>query len=143
MAENGPVWDPLSDPKNPPKKVYVGLFLASFPRKNEAHKLFSGGQNLGFWVGAKKFMSRKFMCFFGPLKSWKNKHYTLARKYYIHKVLFSELIPPPPNYISVTRKQFSGINFPKATYHVFACDSENYMENRLGILFLKNLISVT
>ena len=28
------------------------------------------------------------------------------------------------------------------TLHVIVCDSENYMENRLGIIFLENLISV-
>ena len=27
-----------------------------------------GAQNGVFWVGAKKFMLKKFMCFFGPLK---------------------------------------------------------------------------
>ena len=41
-------------------------FLRPFPG-NEAHKLFLGGQNGVFWVGAKKFMLKKFMCFFGPL----------------------------------------------------------------------------
>ena len=58
---------PLLDPKNPPEKVYVGPFFASFPG-NEAHKLFFwGAQNGGFWVGVKKFMLKKFMRFFGPL----------------------------------------------------------------------------
>ena len=28
---------------------------------------FLGAQNGVFWVGAKKFMLKKFMCFFGPL----------------------------------------------------------------------------
>ena len=36
---------------------------------NEAHKLFLGAPNRAFWVGAKKFMLKKFLCFFGPLKS--------------------------------------------------------------------------
>ena len=32
----------------------------------------------------------------------------------------------------------------KFTLHVFVCDSENYMvKNRLGIIFLENLVSVT
>ena len=34
----------------------------------------------------------------------------------------------PKKYTSVTRKSFSGINFPKITYHVFVCASENCME---------------
>ena len=34
-------------------------------------------------------------------------------------------------YISVTRL-FSGVNFPKITFHVFVCDSENCMEILLG-----------
>ena len=29
-----------------------------------------------------------------------------------------------------------GINFPKITYHVFVCDSENYMEKLFGNYFL-------
>ena len=55
MAENGPFGTPFLTPQNPPKKVYVGPFLRSF-QGNEAHKLFLGAQNGGFWVGAKKFM---------------------------------------------------------------------------------------
>ena len=42
------------------------LFLRPFPGK-EAHKLFSGVPNGVFWVGDEKFMSKKLMCFFGPL----------------------------------------------------------------------------
>ena len=45
--------------------------------------------------------------------------------------------------ISVTRKYFSGMNFPKITYYVFVCDSENCIEMCLGINFLENLVSVT
>ena len=41
-------------------------FLRSFPG-NEAHKLFSGGPKWGFRVGGKKFMLKKFVCFFRPL----------------------------------------------------------------------------
>ena len=69
--------------------------------------------------------------------------YTRARKDYIHKFLFVFGINFPKNYISITRTYFSGINFPKIAYHVFVCDSENYMENCLGIIVLENLISVT
>ena len=60
----------------------------------------------------------------------------------------------PPRYINVCfwnqfppklhfsyKKYFSGINFPQITYHVFVCDSENYMDKRFGNYFL--LISVT
>ena len=41
-------------------------FLRSFPG-NEAHKLFLGVPYLGVLGGAKKFMLKKFMCFFRPL----------------------------------------------------------------------------
>ena len=40
-------------------------------------------------------------------------------------------------------KYSSGINFPKITYHVFVCDSENYMETLFGNSFFENGISVT
>ena len=36
---------------------------------------------------------------------------------------------------------FSRIHLPKIIYHVFVCDSENYMEKCLGIIFVENLIS--
>ena len=61
--------------------------------------------------------------------------YTLAGKYYIHKFLLSELILQE-NYIAVTSKYFSGIHFPKITYHVLVCDSENYMEKLFENYFL-------
>ena len=68
--------------------------------------------------------------------------YALARKYYIHNVLLLEFIP-----IITCQLQemffFSGINFPKMSYHVFVCDSKNYMEKLFGKYFLENLISVT
>ena len=65
MAENGPFGTPLFDPQNLPEKVYVGPFLRPFPG-NEAHKLFFlGAQNGVFWVGAKKFRLKKFMCVAG------------------------------------------------------------------------------
>ena len=55
---------PLFDPKIPPRKVYV----AFFPKKNEANKFFSWGSEIGaFWVGGQKFMLKMFMCFFRPL----------------------------------------------------------------------------
>ena len=42
-------------------------FLRSFPG-NEAHNFCLGGAKWGFWVGGgKKFMLKKFMCFFRPL----------------------------------------------------------------------------
>ena len=61
--------------------------------------------------------------------------YTLARKGYIHKK-FVFGIDFPINYISVTRKYFSWIDLPKITYHIFAGDSENYMEKWFGKYFL-------
>ena len=35
------------------------------------------------------------------------------------------------------------IHFPNVTYHIFVCDSENYMEKMFGNYFLENLIPVT
>ena len=58
---------PLFDPKNPHQKVYVGPFLASFSREWGTY-IFLWAQNEVFWVGAKKFMLKKFMCFLGPLQ---------------------------------------------------------------------------
>ena len=62
-----PVWTPLLTPKIPPKKFMWVPFLRPFPGKNEAHQLFFWGPNGVFWVGPKKFMLKKLMCFFGPL----------------------------------------------------------------------------
>ena len=67
MAENGPFGIPFLTPKIP-EKVYVGPLFASFPRKWEWDiNCLLGAQNRVFWVGAKKLMLKKFMCFFGPL----------------------------------------------------------------------------
>ena len=67
VAQNGLFGAPFRTPKIP-EKVYVYVpLLRSFPG-NEAHKLFSGGPKQGFWVAAKKFMLKKFMCFFCPLE---------------------------------------------------------------------------
>ena len=62
MARLGP---PGRPPKSPRKSLCGSPFLRSFPG-NEAHKLFFLGAHYQvFWV-AKKFMLKKFMCFFGP-----------------------------------------------------------------------------
>ena len=50
-----------------PKMACFPKIPPSFPG-NEAHTFFLGPQNGGFWVGAKKFMLQKFMCFFRPPK---------------------------------------------------------------------------
>ena len=34
----------------------------------------------------------------------------------------------PEKYVSYIKRSLLGINFPKVTLHVFACDSENYIE---------------
>ena len=68
VAENGQFGTPFSTPRIPLKKFMWVPFLRSFPR-NEAHKLFSEGPKLGVWVGANKFMLKKFMCFFRPLSA--------------------------------------------------------------------------
>ena len=54
-------------------------FLRSFPG-NEAHKLLLGCQKGVFWVGAKKVMLKKFMCFFGPLGKMTAKSFTQPRE---------------------------------------------------------------
>ena len=70
-------------------------------------------------------------------------YYTLAWKDYIHKCLLSEVIFPPKWHLSY-KKYVSGIHLPKKIiYHVFVCDSENYMEKLLGIIFLGIFVSVT
>ena len=61
--------------KNPPEKVYVGPFLRPFPG-NGARKLFWGPKMGCFWVGAKKFMLKKFMCFVGSLEKKRKKKNT-------------------------------------------------------------------
>ena len=66
MAENGLFGTPFPTPKIPLKKFMWVPLLRSFPGIG-AHKLFSGAQNGGFRVGGKKFMLKKFMCFFCPL----------------------------------------------------------------------------
>ena len=63
MARLGPRFCPKIP--SPPGKFTLVPFLRSFPG-NEAHKLFSWGPKMGFWVGAKKFMLKTSMCFFRP-----------------------------------------------------------------------------
>ena len=59
---------PRFGPQKSPEKVYVYVpLLRSFPG-NEARKLFSRGPNLGVVGGGQKFMLKKFMCFFRPLR---------------------------------------------------------------------------
>ena len=64
---------------------------------------------------------------------------TLARKYYIHKLLFSELMSRKITLQlqeNIFRELISRkLHFPKITCHVFVCDSENYME-KLFVNFL-------
>ena len=47
-----------------PRKSLCGSLFAFFPRKWGTSTFFLGAQKGGFWVGAKKFMLKKFMCFF-------------------------------------------------------------------------------
>ena len=67
-----------------------------------------------------------FHVFLEPLHS--------SQKILQHKFLFSELISRKIPF--QLQEIFSGINFPKMTYHVFACDSENYMAKLFGNSFL-------
>ena len=65
MARLGPPFDA----KNPPEKVYVGpIFFCVLSQEMRHINFFLGAQIGVFWVGAKKFMLKKFMCFFGPLR---------------------------------------------------------------------------
>ena len=61
-----PNWDPLFDPSIPPK-VYVGPFLAFFPRKYGTQILFMRSKMEVLEWGPKEFMLIKFMCFVCPL----------------------------------------------------------------------------
>ena len=62
VAETGPFGTPPFDPpKSLPKKFMWFPFFASLT-------FFLGAQHGMFWVGPKKFMLKKFMCFFGPLQ---------------------------------------------------------------------------
>ena len=54
----------------------------------------------------------------------------------LHTYIFVFGINFPKNYISVTRNYFSRINLPRITYHVFVCDSQNYMELAFWEYFL-------
>ena len=64
---------------------------------------------------------------------FKNRKYTLARKYYIHNLFFGMKFPEKLHFSY--KNYFSGIKFPKITYHVFVCDSEHYMEKNVWELF--------
>ena len=68
--------------------------------------------------------------------------YTPARKDYIYKFLFSELISR--NFTCQLHENILlELNFPTITHHVFVGDSRNYMEKLVGNFFLENRISVT
>ena len=67
VPASSPFGTPIFDPKNPPEKVYAGVFFCILSQDMRHIKCFSWGPKWGVWVGAKKFMLKKFMCFFGPL----------------------------------------------------------------------------
>ena len=48
-------------------QILTGFYLLGLVRVEMWHINFSGGPKRGFWVGTKKFMLQKFMCFFRPL----------------------------------------------------------------------------
>ena len=60
--------------------------------------------------------------------------YTPARKDSIHISSLSELISRKTTF--QLQEKFSGTNFLTITYHVFICDSENYMEKLFRNYFL-------
>ena len=72
MAENGLFGTPFLAPKNPPEKVYVGLFLRAFPG-NKAHKLFSRGPKWGVLSGGQKVYVEKVYVLFRPLEKSSGK----------------------------------------------------------------------
>ena len=59
----------------------------------------------------------------------------LARKDYIHNFLFSELNSRKITF-QLQENSFRKLIFPEITYHIFVCDSENYMEKLFGNYFL-------
>ena len=54
---------PFVDPQKSPRKSLSGSLFASCSQEMRHIK----AQNGVCWVGAEKFMLKKFMCFFGPL----------------------------------------------------------------------------
>ena len=63
MARLGPrFW-----PQNSPRKSLCGSLFCVLSQKMRHINFFLGTQIGGFWVGAKKVMLKKFMCFFCPL----------------------------------------------------------------------------
>ena len=54
----------------------------------------------------------------------------------VNKILWSFRNEFPEKLHFSYKKYFSGINFQKITYHVFVCDSENYMEKCFWNYFL-------
>ena len=97
-GRNGPFGTPFSTPKTSPKKLMWVPFLRSSPG-NEAHKLFLGGSEWGgIWVGAKKLMLEKFMCFFVPLLLGQclgtANPYSLSEKYWQYTSNLYRSSPP-------------------------------------------------
>ena len=66
VAENGPFGTPFRPPKSPRKSLCGSLFC-DLSQEIRHINFFLGAQKGGFWVGAKRFMLEKFMCFFRPL----------------------------------------------------------------------------
>ena len=65
-------WDPVLDPQNPPKKFMFICLFCVLSQEMRHINFFLGVQNREFWVGDKKFMLKKFMCFSRPLKNKSN-----------------------------------------------------------------------
>ena len=64
MARLGP---PFLTPKTPRKSLCVSLFCVLSQERRDIN-FFLGAQDWGSWVGAKKFMLKKLMCFFRPYR---------------------------------------------------------------------------
>ena len=75
----------------------------------------------------------------GVLKAVRGKRVrnTSQKRSHTHKVLFSELISEKILHCSYKKCFFlRELILAKITYHVFVCDSENYMEKSFGNYFL-------
>ena len=64
VAENGPFGTPFLVPQNPPEKSLCGSPFCVLSQEIRLINFYLGAQDGGFRVGAKKLMSKKFMCFF-------------------------------------------------------------------------------
>ena len=81
MAENGPFGTPFLIPKIRPKK-FMWVPFRVLSQEMRHINFILGGRKCFLGVGDKKFMLKKFMCYFGPLISFeKSGAQTLTPKH--------------------------------------------------------------